>query len=57
MLKKLKNIPKEDLIKYIIIMVVTLLLCQNFLQMHYSSDTYVLYALGYMEYPSKYFLF
>lgn len=56
MLKKLKNIPKEDLIKYIIIMVVTLLLCQNFLQMHYSSDTYVLYALGYMKYPSKYFL-
>lgn len=24
--------------------------------MHYSSDTYVLYDLGYMEYPSQYFL-
>ena len=24
--------------------------------MHYSSDTYVLYDLGYMAYPEKYFL-
>ncbi len=28
----------------------------KFLQMHYSSDTYVLYNLGYMAYPEKYFL-
>ena len=56
MLKKLKQINKNEVIKYAIILVITLLLCQNFLQMHYSSDTYVLYDLGYMEYPSQYFL-
>lgn len=52
----LKKINRTDKIKYLIILGVTLLFCQNFLQMHYSSDTYVLYDLGYMEYPSKYFL-
>ena len=54
--QKLKNINKENALKYIIIQLITLLICQNFLQMHYSSDTYVLFDLGYMEYPSKYFL-
>lgn len=53
MLKKLKN---QNTLKYLIILGITLLLCQNFLQMHYSSDTYVLYDLGYMNYPQKYFL-
>lgn len=52
----LKKLEKENVVKYITIFVVTLLFCQNFLQMHYSSDTYVLYDLGYMAYPSKYFL-
>ena len=51
MLKKLKN---QNTLKYLIILGITLLLCQNFLQMHYSSDTYVLYDLGYMNYPQKY---
>lgn len=55
-LDKLKNINKENLIKYSIIQLITLFICQNFLQMHYSSDTYVLFNLGYMAYPSKYFL-
>lgn len=50
------KISKENLIEYFIIVIGTLLLCQNFLQMHYSSDTYVLYNLGYMAYPEKYFL-
>ena len=56
LLDKLKNINKENAIKYLIIQLITLFICQNFLQMHYSSDTYVLFDLGYMEYPSKYFL-
>ncbi len=47
---------KMEFIKYGIIFVVTLLICQNFLQMHYSSDTYVLIDLGYMNYPQEYFL-
>lgn len=50
------KLNKQNVIKYLIIVGITLLFCQNFLQMHYSSDTYVLYDLGYMEYPSQYFL-
>lgn len=56
MLNKIKALNKEKTIKYLIILGITILFCQNFLQMHYSSDTYVLYDLGYMEYPAKYFL-
>lgn len=52
----LKKLNKKNAIEYVIILIITLLLCQNFIQMHYSSDTYVLYELGYMKYPSKYFL-
>lgn len=33
-----------------------IIICINFLQMHYSSDTFVLYNLGYFKYPSEYFL-
>lgn len=33
-----------------------MIICINFLQMHYSSDTFVLYNLGYFNYPSEYFL-
>lgn len=55
-LGKLKNINKENAVKYLIIQLITLFICQNFLQMHYSSDTYVLFDLGYMEYPASYFL-
>lgn len=50
------KINKDNLITYFAIFILTLLFCQNFLQMHYSSDTYVLYNLGYMKYPTKYFL-
>ena len=53
MLKKLKKIEKIELL---LITLATIIFCNNFLQMHFSSDTYVLYSLGYMEYPSKYFL-
>lgn len=56
MLDKMRNLDKKNIIQYSIILIITLLLCSNFLQMHYSSDTYVLYDLGYMEYPSQYFL-
>lgn len=56
MLNKLKQLNKQNVIEYMVILAITLLFCQNFLQMHFSSDTYVLYDLGYMEYPSQYFL-
>ena len=47
---------KNNFIEIIIITIVTIILCSNFLQMHFSSDTYVLYNLGYFNYPSEYFL-
>lgn len=53
MIQKLKNIDYKILL---LITVITTILCSAFLQMHYSSDTYVLLDLGYMNYPSKYFL-
>lgn len=56
MIDKIKKLDKKNVIKYFIIFGITLLFCQNFLQMHFSSDTYVLYDLGYMQYPSEYFL-
>ncbi len=56
MLNKIKQLNKENTIKYLVIFVITIFFCQNFLQMHYSSDTYVLYDLGYMKYPAEYFL-
>lgn len=51
-----KHINKENLIQYLIIMGITLILGNAFLQTHFSSDTYVLYNLGYFDYPSEFFL-
>ena len=56
MLDKIKQLDKKNVILFFSIFATTLLLCSNFLQMHFSSDTYVLYDLGYMKYPSEYFL-
>ncbi len=50
------NMKKENWIKYGIILGFTIIICQGFLQMHYSSDTYVLWDIGYMNYPQQYFL-
>lgn len=52
----IKKIKKENAIEFLVIFGITLLICQNFLQKHFSSDTYVLYDLTYMKYPEKYFL-
>ena len=46
---------KENRIIFIIIFILSLILGNQFLRMHFSSDTYVLLDLGYMEYPSHYF--
>ena len=51
-----KHYNKENLIQYFIIMGITLILGNAFLQTHFSSDTYVLYNLGYFQYPSEFFL-
>ena len=46
---------KENRIIFIVIFILSLVLGNQFLRMHFSSDTYVLLDLGYMEYPSHYF--
>lgn len=51
-----EKLKKIDFLTFGIITLFTILLCNAFLQMHYSSDTYVLFDLGYMDYPSQYFL-
>ena len=53
MIKKLKKIDFKLLG---IITIIVTILCNAFLQMHYSSDTFVLMDLEYMNYPQKYFL-
>lgn len=50
------KINKNEIYILLGILGVIVIICINFLQMHYSSDTYVLYNLGYFKYPSEYFL-
>ena len=50
------KINKNEIYILLGILGVIIIICINFLQMHYSSDTYVLYNLGYFKYPSEYFL-
>ena len=50
------NSKEENKIVFFIILIITMILGNQFLKMHFSSDTYVLFDLGYMEYPSQYFL-
>ena len=51
-----KHSNKKNLIQFLIIMGITLILGNAFLQTHFSSDTYVLYNLGYFNYPNEFFL-
>ena len=50
------KINKNEIYILLGILGVIIIICINFLQMHYSSDTYVLYNIGYFKYPSEYFL-
>ena len=52
----MKKLKKEENIIILVITAISFILCGNFLQMHYSSDTYCLMKWGYFEYPSHYFL-
>ena len=52
----IKKNNKKDFIELISITLFTLILCSNFLQMHFSSDTFALIHYGYFKYPSEYFL-
>ena len=55
-MKMIDKINKKETLKFLGILGVIVIICSNFLQMHYSSDTVVLYRLGYFNYPSEYFL-
>ena len=52
----MKKVDKKKTVKILGILGTIIIICSNFLQMHFSSDTYVLYRLGYFNYPSEYFL-
>ena len=41
-----KKINKKEVYLLLGILGTIMIICINFLQMHYSSDTYVLYQLG-----------
>ena len=55
-MRKIKDLSNFDKITLLSITIVSIILCSNFLQMHYSSDTVCLIKWGYFEYPSHYFL-
>ena len=52
----IKHFSKEDKITLLIIFLISIILGNAFLRFHFSSDTYVLIDLGYMNYPQNYFL-
>ena len=51
-----KKFTKENLLLFSGVFAFSLIMCNAFLQMHYSSDTYCLIYRGYFDYPSHYFL-
>lgn len=47
---------KRNIIIYLVILILSIIVCGQFLQMHYASDTYNIIYHGYLEYPNLYFL-
>ena len=47
---------KKYVIIFCIILLFSIIVCGQFLQMHYASDTYNIIYHGYLEYPNLYFL-
>ena len=47
---------KRNIIIYLVILIFSIIICSQFLQMHYASDTYNIIYHGYLEYPNLYFL-
>ena len=50
------KINKKTIIIYIIILCVSLIMCWNYVRMHWANDTYAIYDWGYYEYGTKIFL-
>ena len=55
MIDKIKQ-HKNDLILYILVLIFSVIMCHNFLQMHYSSDTWVVIDKGYTNYALEFFM-
>lgn len=55
MLEKIKKY-KGDIVLYILILSFSIIMCHNFLQMHYSSDTWVVIDKGYTKYALEFFM-
>ncbi len=50
------KINKKTIIIYIIILCVSLIMCWDYVRMHWANDTYAIYDWGYYEYGTKIFL-
>ena len=52
----MQQIKAKKIITYFSILLFCVIICSPLLQMHIASDTYNLMDLGYLNYPSQYFL-
>ncbi len=50
------KINKKTIVIYIIVLCVALIMCWNYVKMHWANDTYTIYNTGYYEYGIKVFL-
>lgn len=53
MILKIKN---RKIIIYVLLVLISFIICQNYLKMHYAVDTYAMINMGYKNYATKYFL-
>ena len=55
MLDKIKK-NKKDICIYFLILFFSVIMCHNFLRMHYASDTWASIDMGYTKYANDFFL-
>ena len=55
MLEKIKK-HKKDISIYSLILIFSVIMCHNFLKMHYASDTWASIDMGYTKYANEFFL-
>ena len=55
MLDKIKK-NKKDICIYFLILLFSVIMCHNFLRMHYASDTWASIDMGYTKYANDFFL-
>lgn len=50
------KVNKKNVIIYIIVLFISLIMCYNYVKIHYANDTFAIYNMGYYEYGTKVFL-